>query len=114
MFGNLFQEDDTYLSSQQIPTPDSGGDKSGGWDAPPQPRDTCRLAGLWNQGATCYLNSLLQTLFLTPEFRGKVFFLIVHRYKFLFVDDDTLEKVKFFRNKRCFSFVLYNVEITKK
>ncbi|CAE1293695.1 USP40 [Acanthosepion pharaonis] len=73
MFGNLFQEEDTYLSSQQIPTPDSVGDKSGGWDAPPQPRDSCRLAGLWNQGATCYLNSLLQTLFLTPEFRENLF-----------------------------------------
>ena len=29
-------------------------------------------AGLVNQGATCYINSLLQTLFMTPEFRTAI------------------------------------------
>jgi len=29
--------------------------------------------GLYNQGATCYLNSLLQTLYMTPEFRRAIF-----------------------------------------
>ena len=29
--------------------------------------------GLENQGATCYLNSLLQTLFMIPEFRNKIY-----------------------------------------
>jgi ubiquitin carboxyl-terminal hydrolase 47 len=29
--------------------------------------------GLYNQGATCYLNSLLQTLYMTPEFRQAIF-----------------------------------------
>lgn len=29
--------------------------------------------GLQNQGATCYLNSLLQSLFMIPEFRQELF-----------------------------------------
>jgi len=29
--------------------------------------------GLVNQAMTCYLNSLLQTLFMTPEFRNAVY-----------------------------------------
>jgi len=31
------------------------------------------LAGLKNQGATCYLNSLFQTFYLTPEFRKMIY-----------------------------------------
>ena len=38
---------------------------------PLSPRLSCGFCGIFNQGATCYLNSLLQTLFMTPEFRGK-------------------------------------------
>lgn len=29
--------------------------------------------GLVNQAMTCYLNSLLQTLFMTPEFRNALY-----------------------------------------
>lgn len=32
-----------------------------------------KFVGLSNQGATCYMNSLLQTLFMTPEFRDKIY-----------------------------------------
>ncbi|KAL3831809.1 hypothetical protein ACJMK2_023512 [Sinanodonta woodiana] len=41
-----------------------------GFDVPPPPRLQCGLCGINNQGATCYLNSLLQTLLYTPELRG--------------------------------------------
>ena len=32
-----------------------------------------KFTGLSNQGATCYMNSLLQTLFMTPEFLSRVY-----------------------------------------
>ena len=31
------------------------------------------FAGLGNQGATCYMNSLLQALYMTPEFRKMLY-----------------------------------------
>lgn len=37
---------------------------------PLEKRKNTNLSGIVNQGATCYLNTLLQTLFLTKEFRG--------------------------------------------
>jgi uncharacterized UBP type Zn finger protein len=37
---------------------------------PVSKRNENNLCGIINQGATCYLNTLLQTLFLTRTFRG--------------------------------------------
>lgn len=35
--------------------------------------DPCNYVGLVNQAMTCYLNSLLQALFMTPEFRNALY-----------------------------------------
>ena len=69
MFGNLFSEDGVVagldrVSLTSVPS----------IPPPPAHRSDCLLAGIDNQGATCYLNSLLQTLLYTPEFRGEIFF----------------------------------------
>eukprot|EP01006_Ploeotia_vitrea_P038009 TRINITY_DN66192_c8_g1_i3.p1 TRINITY_DN66192_c8_g1~~TRINITY_DN66192_c8_g1_i3.p1 ORF type:complete len:1232 (+),score=694.70 TRINITY_DN66192_c8_g1_i3:155-3850(+) len=37
------------------------------------PKSGTGYVGLLNQGATCYLNSLIQALYMTPEFRRAVF-----------------------------------------
>jgi len=66
MFGDLFEEDgDGYMS-----TPGTG--VKGRESEPPPPRGKVKLCGIKNQGGTCYLNSLIQTLLFTPEFRGKM------------------------------------------
>ena len=40
----------------------------------PELRWKTRICGLKNQGATCYFNFLLQTLFCAPEFPSKYIF----------------------------------------
>lgn len=66
MFGNLFEEEEEEGSSTS-----SKGRVAKVGDEPPPPRGKNNLCGIKNQGGTCYLNSLLQTLLFTPEFRGE-------------------------------------------
>lgn len=70
MFGSLFETDGDKLENKNsAATVRVSKQNKSNW--PPEPRGLTGICGLQNQGATCYLNSLLQTLFFTPEFRGK-------------------------------------------
>lgn len=69
MFGDLFEEDGDGFSS----TPGTGKAVKGRECEPPPPRGKVQLCGIKNQGGTCYLNSLIQTLLFTPEFREELF-----------------------------------------
>lgn len=44
-----------------------------GISKPESPRNSTGLCGLANLGATCYLNSLIQTMYYTPGFREKLY-----------------------------------------
>ena len=72
MFGDMFQEDGDGGGGSSAPSDASGRRSGAGSYVPPLPRLPCGLCGIHNQGATCYLNSLIQTLLYTPEFRGKI------------------------------------------
>ncbi|XP_073433661.1 ubiquitin carboxyl-terminal hydrolase 40 [Dendrobates tinctorius] len=71
MFGDLFEEDEdfSFLSNNTA----NNVRKAKSKDEVLEPRGETRLCGLRNQGSTCYLNSLLQTLLFTPEFREALF-----------------------------------------
>ena len=66
MLEGLFDEEAGDLQSKT----GAGEERSSRVPRPPAPRNSSGLCGLSNLGATCYLNSLLQTLHFTPEFRG--------------------------------------------
>jgi len=72
MLGDLFGDDGDEMDS----TPVSQQYKNNAWYsmAPPShPRAASGFAGLLNQGATCYMNSLLQAIFMTPELRKALY-----------------------------------------
>ena len=46
---------------------------------PPLHRSKSNFVGLENSGSTCYLNSLVQVLFMTPEFRSFIFALPLYK-----------------------------------
>jgi hypothetical protein len=62
MFGSMYGDDaDEYVASSYS-------------SAPPHARShNHNLVGLLNQGTTCYLNSLIQTMFMSADFRSKLF-----------------------------------------
>ena len=70
MFGNLFGNDDGKDGSAAVAAVVGG---KVHLRQPPEPRNETNLMGLNNQGATCYLNALLQSMFMTPELRNAIF-----------------------------------------
>ncbi|XP_041827109.1 ubiquitin carboxyl-terminal hydrolase 40 isoform X2 [Melanotaenia boesemani] len=69
MFGNLFEEEE----GEGFSSTSCKGRLAKGGEEPPPPRGRSNICGIKNQGGTCYLNSLLQTLLFTPEFREELF-----------------------------------------
>ena len=72
MFGNLFNDDDDGGGGDDDDVQEEAW-SGGGFTATEPRRQASGLVGLKNQGATCYMNSLFQAHFMTPEFRGAIF-----------------------------------------
>jgi len=74
MLGNLFgDEEEDGLSSALSQSAAEALAAKIAVDAPAAGRAACGYVGLENQGATCYLNSLLQALYMNPDFRRQFF-----------------------------------------
>lgn len=69
LFGDLF-DDESDSSDRRYAPCDSGKKGDDNSAAPLAPRSSNGFCGIFNQGATCYLNALIQTLVMTPELRG--------------------------------------------
>lgn len=67
MFGNEEEEaHDASVAQKSTYYRTRAANCAAAMDLPPQARQASNLVGLLNQGATCYLNSLFQTLHMTP------------------------------------------------
>lgn len=76
MFGDFFATGEDLLNKDQYPTAFNTfkpKNCASALDLPPLKRDKSKFVGLLNQGATCYLNSLFQALFMAPEFRREIY-----------------------------------------
>ncbi|XP_071811741.1 ubiquitin carboxyl-terminal hydrolase 40-like isoform X1 [Apostichopus japonicus] len=73
MLDLLFEDEDENSSQKPCRRGGGGGGDNTKISGPPAPKNPTGLAGIDNRGATCYLNSLLQTLLLTPELREALF-----------------------------------------
>jgi hypothetical protein len=75
MLGSLFEQDDGDFpifveDDVALNHPDASSMKGKKkMEKPPDLRDPLGFVGLENQGATCYLNSLIQVMYMTPELR---------------------------------------------
>ena len=77
MFGDIFDTQEELISGKgtNILTAEERRPKNCSFylDLPPLVRMKNNFVGIKNQGATCYLNSLFQALYMSPEFRNAIF-----------------------------------------
>ena len=76
MLADLFNDEVTY-DMPQASTSKKGTNCADALTEPEQKRSSSNFVGLYNQGATCYMNSSLQILYMTPKFRNLVNSLIL-------------------------------------
>ena len=77
MLAGLFDEEVTYDIYQNSTSNKKGTNCADSLKEPEMHRGSNNFVGLYNQGATCYLNSSLQILYMTPKFRNLVNSLIL-------------------------------------
>ena len=77
MLADLFNEEVTYDPIPNINTTKSGSNCADNLPEPEIPKGSSNFVGLYNQGATCYMNSSLQILYMTPKFRNLINSLIL-------------------------------------
>ncbi len=66
---------DNSSDAHQIATAGIGDRSSpfSSWSGKYSDKSATGFCGIYNQGATCYMNAFLQTLFMTPEMRRAVY-----------------------------------------
>lgn len=74
MFGDFFEQPDEGVK-KTVESKTTDGAKPVKWQRPPvdSRKENFDLVGLLNQGTTCYLNSLLQTLYMSHSFRRRIY-----------------------------------------
>ena len=72
MFGDIFDDDQPSFDTN-AKNHNSHDNCASGLTIPEPQRNEANFVGLYNQGGTCYLNSSLQMMYMTPLFRKMIF-----------------------------------------
>lgn len=79
MFGSLYEDDEDGIENYELPFASATKcykyrpeNCAADLETPESIRDPREFAGLKNQGATCYMNSLFQTLYMIHDFRSAI------------------------------------------